>query len=574
GKFVRRNALALGSASAVLLALLAGLAAATLGMLEAQRQFERAEARQQALEQVSGFQQRMLADIDARAMGTGIIEVMREQLADAPADGDAVDPALFEAIAARANPADLAREVIDRHMLERARETIEADFADQPLLQADLYDAVFRVYDGIGLHPPQIGVAQRMLELRRAGLAAGHIDVLQARRHLGDALFRNTDYEAARGALQSLLADLESRPRAAQDETSLELLLGTRDSLAQTLVELGEREAAIETARRNLEAAARYDVLDDEQYLGLHGSVGYVLARSGQLPEALEHFRRQAEGLRELLPEGDPDLAGPLSNLGAALAATGQLEEALDISREVLAIYERAYGRRHPSTLRVMVNIGNMLSHLDRVDEAIAMYEAHNAASREINGPDHPNTLRGMLNLASAMIRVGRPGDGLETVRDVAERRRETLGPEHLDTLTAQELHANALIDLDRHAEALPIIEPVHRLRLDMLGPDHPQTAAAAWWLGRARLGTGDAAGAIEPLRAAVDSNAERHGPEHSATITMAMHLFDALRRTGDEQAAETVRAEYLAALESADPETLDDERRRLREEWLGIRGE
>ncbi|NBB93952.1 MAG: protein kinase, partial [Gammaproteobacteria bacterium] len=37
GKFVRRNALALGSASAVLLALLAGLAAATLGMLEAQR---------------------------------------------------------------------------------------------------------------------------------------------------------------------------------------------------------------------------------------------------------------------------------------------------------------------------------------------------------------------------------------------------------------------------------------------------------------------------------------------------------------------------------------------------------
>jgi len=573
GKFLRRNAVALGSASAVLLALLAGLAAATLGMLEAQRQYERAEERQRDLEQVSAFQRSMLADIDARAMGSGILEVLREQLVEAGGESETIDPALLDHISARANAPDLARAVIDRHMLERARESIEADFADRPLLQADLYDAIFQVYKGIGLNPPQTAVAERMIELRSGRLGDDHLDVLQARRRLGGALFRNADYAAARTQLEGVVDALESRSHGARSDEALKLLLATRDTLALTLVDLGEREQAVRVARHNLDQAIEFDVLDEEELLGLHGSVGYVLARSGQVEEALEHFRRQAEGMRRLLPEDDPRLTGPLSNLSAALASTGQLEEALEISREMLSIHEQVHGRRHPNTLRVMVNVGNMLSHLDRVDEAIAIYRTHNAASREINGPDHPNTLRGMLNLASAMIRIERPEDALETVRTVAERRRSLLGPDHLDTLMAEELHANALIDMDRHDEALPIIEHVHRTRREILGAEHPLTAAGAWWLGRARLGSGDAAGAVEPLQAAVESNLERRGADHGATLTMAMHLFDALRQSGDAPAAQAVREQYLMELERSDPGSLDEDRRELREEWLAIRG-
>lgn len=574
GKFLRRNAVAIGSASAVLLALLAGLAAATLGMLEAQRQYERAEARQHDLEQVSTFQRSMLADIDARAMGSGILEVLRDQLVEAGAESEAIDPALLDQISARANAPDLARAVIDRHMLERARESIEADFADRPLLQADLYDAIFQVYEGIGLNPPQTAVAERMIELRLSRLDETHLDVLKARRQLGSALFRNADYASARAQLETVVDSLESQPREARSDEALALLLAARDTLALTLVDLGEREQAARVARHNLAEAIEFDVLDEEQLPGLHGSVGYVLARSGQVDEALQHFRRQADGLREILPADDPRLIAPLSNLSAALASTGQLEEALEISREVLSIQERLHGRRHPNTLRVMVNIGNMLSSLERVDEAIAIYQAHNAASREINGPDHPNTLRGMLNLASAMIRIERPEDALETVRSVAERRRDLLGPDHLDTLMAEELHANALIDLGRHAEALPIIEHVYRTRREILGAEHLLTAAGAWWLGRARLGSGDAGGAVEPLRAAVESNLAQRGPEHSATLTMAMYLFEALRKSGDEAAAQAVREQHLAALERAEPESLDEDRRALREEWLAIRGE
>lgn len=571
GKFMRRHAIAIGSASAVLLALLAGLAAATLGMLEAQRQFERAEARQRDLEQVSSFQQSMLEDIDARAMGAGIVETMRKQfLASLEDEGPGgLDPAVFDQVASRTNATDMAREVIDRHMLDRARSSIESEFADQPLLQADLYDALFQVYRGVGLERPLPEVAERILSLRQQALDDNDLDVLRGRYRLGQAHFAVADYAAAREQLETTIAALDDERL---DEAAFELRLHARNRLALTHVEAGEREAAVSLARENIEQARSRSSVEEKTRFELHGTLGYVLARSGRIAEALREFRHQADGLGELLADDDPALASAMINVGAALAALERHEEALEINREALAILERAKGRRHPETLRLTSNLANILGHLDRGDEAVELLEDNVERRREVMGADHPLTLRAMLNLGSAYNRVGRGEEALALLETVVERRRALLGDEHLDTLMAEEVRASILNDLGRFDESAEVAADVHRLRSERLGADHRRTLTAGWLLGQARLGSGDAAGAVEPIRRALAESRERRGSEHPATLTMAIHLIDALRRLERDDEAEGVFRDYLAELAGRPADELDERQRELLEELRAIR--
>ena len=86
---MRRNALGVAATVAVVLALFAGAAAAWMGMLEARRQAELAQTRQQELEQVVRFQQSMLSGLDPQAVGTDIIGGLRQQYRES--FGDAAD---------------------------------------------------------------------------------------------------------------------------------------------------------------------------------------------------------------------------------------------------------------------------------------------------------------------------------------------------------------------------------------------------------------------------------------------------------------------------------------------------
>lgn len=83
-KFARRHRLGLAAASAVFLALLAGLAVSLYGLDQAQAQRRLVEERGRELEQVVDFQRSMLRRIDVRAMGEGLLALQREQLARHP----------------------------------------------------------------------------------------------------------------------------------------------------------------------------------------------------------------------------------------------------------------------------------------------------------------------------------------------------------------------------------------------------------------------------------------------------------------------------------------------------------
>ncbi len=573
GKFMRRHALALGSASAVLLALLAGLTAATIGMFEAQRQYQIAQTRSLELEQVAAFQQSMLEEIDPAMMGFGILDILRRQVGSGleqpetsgASTGD--DMAGFESYLAHTNASDLAREVVDEYILQRALVSIDRDFANRPLLQADLLQAVFEVYRAVGQAQDQPELGERIVALRESELPDNHLDVLDARRLLARAWFARAEYDYAVDLLEGIIESLDDD----QPEES-RLMARAIDELAIVLVERGEGERAIELASENIDRYASALQINEHERLDAYGTMGYVLARSGNIESALGYFQRQLDGYRQLPAADDAATARIMINVSAALGGLRRLEESLEVNRAAVELLENSLGRRHPITLRAMANLANTMHRLGQSREAIVLLEDAVKLRGEVMGPHHPLTLRAMLNLAGLYTSHDQYERALELIEVVAEQRGIQLGENHLDTLRARELLANIHLNRGAPETALPIIESVHEARVEILGDAHQLTQDSGWILGRSLLETDQPAEATPYLKATLEHSHDNAGPEQRSTLRKALSYYQALLDQEWPEQAREVRKTYFSMFEEVNSDELDESQASLYQEFVALR--
>ncbi len=567
-RFARRNALAVGSASAILLALLAGLTAATMGMIEAQRQFRVAEQRQLELEQVASFQQSMLEEIDPQAMGLGLISRLRQQVREAAErepDGPAgkIDSTELETLIQVLNGTDLARDIVDNHILVRAQASIEDGFADQPLLKADLYQAITQVYRAIGRSQKLPDISLQVLKLRQSVLADNHVDVLTARRDYGYALYAINQLDAADQVLSELVAEINP----AQPELA-EVLTLARNDLSVVRVDQGRLDEALPVARTSLDFALAQLGPDDLTTIATQSNLGYVLARSGQIEAALEQFQAALDGFRHESGPEHPRTLRAMVNVSAALGANGRYEEALELETELLEILSRTAGRRHVITIRTMNNMANNLRRVDRNDDALRLLTEATELSEQLFGPLDPVTLRTRLNLASLLTYTGQLDEGLAMLDQVARDRAATLGERHPETLMAREVRASNLIDQERFDDALIQIESVLSSRVELFGADHPQTLNARWLRGIALRRSGQPNAAIDDLRAVVMASLER-APKAEQTISRTVELYQTYLDAGQVDPARQLRHDHLAWLENAEPSELDAALQSIRNDLL-----
>jgi eukaryotic-like serine/threonine-protein kinase len=474
-RFARRHVVGLGSASAVLLALIGGLTAATLGMIEAQRQQQIAEQRQQDLEQVSRFQQSMLENIDPETMGRILTESMRAQLEaglESTPDrlgGMSLDQ--VETFLAMTSPTDLAREMLHQHMLRQAIESVDAEFADQPLLKASLLEAIADVFHAIGLFEPMLELRQHILALYLEHDQAKSQAALQAHREVGSALFLTNRFEEAESLLRELIAklDLDDRDQAGT-------LIEANDDLVMTLADMGRMDEAIELAEQNLAKARQTSAANAGTITGVTGTLGYAYARAGQIETALTHFQSALDGARAENPDDLRTISRYMTNVAAALGVLGRFEEALEIDRALIGKLQQTAGRRHANTLRAMGNMANNLRRTGQLDEARRLLEETSELAADTLGPLHPITLRAELNLGSLLGELEAFDQALPRLARVREERTSTLGPEHPQTLMAGEIEAGVLIQAGHIEQGVEKLEALLEIALERFGAEHRVT--------------------------------------------------------------------------------------------------
>ncbi|MFL6233961.1 MAG: protein kinase domain-containing protein [Thermoanaerobaculia bacterium] len=335
-KFISRNRLPVAVAALGLIALLAGLGMALWEAHAARLAARRADAEAMRAERVKSF----------------LLSVFRQSDPD-QADGAAVS----------------AREI-----LEKGAQRIDVELAGEPVMQAEVLDAVANIEANLGLTEAALAHARKALALREDHLPRGDVRIAQSRVLLGEAQRIHGDLAGARQTLEKALAETV----AARGADSLEAAEAQR-SLAGTLHDPADRPRGIELLRQALATIRR---------------------RSG---------------------DGSIETAETLSQLGNKLEEGEQYKEAEKVYRESLARLERAFGPRHPKVAMAQTNLAGLMDRLSRPQEARKLLEAAIATQRAVLGPRH-------LDLGQTLFSYGLLLEGRQELKAADAALEEALG--------------------------------------------------------------------------------------------------------------------------------------------------
>ncbi len=499
-RFIRRHRLATGAAVAVSVVLCLAVVGALWQAHQATLQRDRAEleteraiqAEQQAeqlaeeLQQVVDFQSARLAAVDPAAMGIGwrqeILEKRRVALQALTEDSGQIERELEELDQALAsvNFTDAALTSMRRNMFEPALETIDREFAGQPLLRARLLQVTATTMRELGISDRTEAPQTQALEIRRELLGDEHPDTLQSVREMG--------------TLQGQMGHHEE-----QRQLYKEAMLGYRELL-------GERHL---------------------QTLIATGSMGAHYSRTGEFELAEQYFADVLKMSRESLGSDHSQTLGALNNMGTLLGDQERFDEAMPYLQEVLETRRRLLGDNHPNTLMSVSNMGWLLQQKGRQDDALPYYREALDGRRQVLGDDHPSTMVSINNMAFLLGAMGRDEEAEPFSNKVVQNARRMYGNDHHRTLIFINNRSSLLQSLGRHEQAKALAAEVVERGQRALRPGH-------WHLGvfQARLALTLVAQerydeAEAPLLKSYEIYQAALGDDHSRTLDIANELSE-----------------------------------------------
>lgn len=556
GKFARRHRGALVAASLVACALIGGLALSLYGLQQAREQRAVAERRSVELEKVSAFQQSMLEEVDIEAMGLGVANDLRGQVAQA----DPADTAALEQALGHASTSDLARGLIERNILAGAEQAIARDFAGEPALAADLRQSVARVRNALGLYAEAAESFRQVADFH-AGVAGPAAAVtLEARREQANALL---NAERPKDAIAVLDKAMAAAPALLpNDRIHLGMELVRSDAIAA----LGDRPRALRMQRElNARALAAYGERD-KLSMQVATSLAVILARSGEIKAGRELMEKQVPLSTAVLGADDKATLYAIGSLASMRAMSGDFQGAIDLQRGLVATQIKRLGNEHPATLSARGNLVNMLMDSGHAEQALPEGLAVVEARTRVLGADNPQTLRGMLNLSTLYARLEDFKSALALQQKVIGARIRVLGPRHPDTIFIMINHAGSLQQAGQPAAALKELQRVLPLAREVLEPAHPQLQEALKIVANASEDLEDPVNEIGAYRELLEMRRAKLGEDDAKTIETAWQLGEALDYYGKREEAAALRKRYVTPLLETDPGKLDPAKSRLAE--------
>ena len=384
GKFVRRNRVAVATATVVLTALILGTIGTGVGMVRARR-----EAR--ASRQVIQFMTGIFGGLNPT--GTyGHTESIDEILDRGAAQ---IDDTLQGQPLVAAYLKDLIGRVYmglgefskARPLLEEAYETRLVELGGDHPWVGDSLDILGSARMLMGDYEEGLGILERAIEVYEGSVGLDHGAVGNTLSNICHAHWRLGDYREAIGFCDRSVVNLESNFGA--DELPVTNPLFNK---AIILRELGENAEARELGRRVLEIR--------ENKLGPDNTaVGWALHDLALSCEFLgdrttsRAMQERALAIQEkaLGPESNA-VSMPLTRLAVAKARDGELEEARSMFQRAMEIRENALGVDHPDLVWILRPYAHLLRDLGEEAAARRMFERNITIAEQAYGPDHIET--------------------------------------------------------------------------------------------------------------------------------------------------------------------------------------
>ena len=385
-KFVGRNRLPVTVAALGLAALLGGLGLALWQTHAARLAARRADAESARAERVKAFLLSVFRQSDPEGAGGGAVTA--------------------------------------RELLEGGARRIDAELAGDPVTQAEVFDAVARIENNLGLFDPALAHARQALALRERILPRGDARIADSRVLLGDAELGKGDVQNARKTLEAALAETLAAHGAGSLETAR-----ARRSLAECLHAPADRPRGIALLRQALATFSRRLGDDQIETATALSGLGSLLETSQQYPEAERSYRQALARLERRLGPRHPKVAMTQSDLAGLLDRMSQPAEARRLLESAIATQRAVLGPHHTDLAMTLFSYGVLLLGRQQLPAA----DAALTEALGIYGPDRYEGGYCLRYLGLSAIDQHRYQDAAALFARAAETFKHTLGEDDVE---------------------------------------------------------------------------------------------------------------------------------------------
>jgi non-specific serine/threonine protein kinase/serine/threonine-protein kinase len=364
-KFVRRHRTGVAFVAVVLIAIVAGLAGTTYGMVRAKRAERKAELEAATLRETQDFMLEMF-EINDPSESRG-------------------------------------RAVTAKEILDRGAERIRSELGAEPEVQARLMESMGKVYRSLGLYRDSLPLLSGTVDVLSRAYGPESAEAARARTTLAGGLLKEGDPARAIPLLERSLAVQEA-------------VLGPNDfELARTLNNLGlayrlqgkfaEALPFLERALRIREAIFGPDHPEVAKQLG---DIGPVRAQLQDVEGARRDLERAVAIREKALGADHPDVAASLDGLAFFFRGIGDLDRSFEVSTRALAIEETALGRDHPGLCNTLINLGIVERSRGRLAESEGYLRRSWEIARARLAPEQRDFKLSVRELAKTLEAAGR----------------------------------------------------------------------------------------------------------------------------------------------------------------------
>lgn len=343
--------------------------------------------------------------------------VEREQAEQARARAEAVQGFLLRLFGtADARDSEHHGRDVDDLLIEGVQR-IEVDFAEQPLLAAQLLVDLGDVLHQRSRLQEARDAFLRSYDLRRETLGSGHASTLVSQERYGQTLNHLGDPAAAAVEHEAVLAGREVLFGPDAPEVAEALILLARDDTA-----LGQLDRAETLLRRALAIAESTPLnqVNAENSSEILSDLGGILHRRQRFDEAEPLFERSLALTRARHGEGHPFTLTIRRNRAANLRQLGNPELAYAEFQAVWSAERALHPGAHRKLVVTLGHLGRTATDLGHHEQAQAYWQQAVDMAIAALGAEHPWVGHSRLGLAEALLADGQSGAARREAESVA----------------------------------------------------------------------------------------------------------------------------------------------------------
>jgi serine/threonine protein kinase/tetratricopeptide (TPR) repeat protein len=321
-------------------------------------------------------------------------------------------------------------------------------------------------------------------------------------------------------------------------------------TMADTLVKLGQYEAAVESQRLALEQRRRLLGADHPSTLESLFTQGFLGCEMSQYKQAEVDLQTATAGLRRVLGSDDPVTLDSIRMTASCLQDQSKNDKALPLFREVYQRRRRTRGNDDLYSLIAARELAVVLLESGKNKEALPYAEEAMNGFRRMSSEladrneEMPNTTS---VLALVYTGLGRHAESEKLARKAVEAARKVWGDKHPHTLVFYNNWANALTELGQPAEAEIHLRQVLETKREILGDNHEGVLVSQYGLAGALAQQGKKSEAEQIYRDIIAKQKRLFGEDHLNTSYPIYHLAHVLKEQGEFDEAEALFTQLSA---------------------------